>query len=156
MDHFPLVYDTKILSTECLEQINYTIGETTVLGNLYSNFIQNDELLDMPNKFQIADTVHDTSTSTDQLHEAAYDAFMMGAVFVALSKRIMIHNNYASGDGTAHAGVAGLNHLVSNDADVKELFGRNKVRVYYCLFCVCVLPASTHIVSFFHAFASST
>jgi poly(A)-specific ribonuclease len=134
VDYFPLVYDTKVLSTECLEQ--NSIGENTALGNLYSTLVENDDLFDSPNQFHFVDAVGDISTaSPDQLHEAAYDAFMTGAIFVSLSKRIVIQNDYGGGDGT-HADVAGLNHLLSNDADAKELFGRNKVQEKDLEYCI--------------------
>jgi len=114
-DTFPLLYDTKILATECSDQ--GMIGDNTILGNLYSKFVENDEAFVFERNFQVTNT---SATDPDQLHEASYDAFMTGAVFVALTGRI------------PGGRVASLYDMMSSpspyDSITKELFGRNKVR----------------------------
>jgi poly(A)-specific ribonuclease len=126
-DTFPLIYDTKILATECSEQS--AIGDNTILGALYSKFVENDDAFSFEQNFEITNA---SATDPDQLHEASYDAFMTGAVFVALTNRILGEEK-----------VANLVDMLSSQYNhvTRDLFGRNKVRSYLYLrvcFAVCL------------------
>ena len=127
-EYFPLIYDTKIMSTECLPQNDVGENNSTTLGNLYSKFVENDQVFFLLNHLQVVDAVGDDPSAADQIHEAAYDAYMTGAVFIALSKRIQIVHDVVP--QTTQGGVAGLHHLLASpDNEIeKELFGRNKVQ----------------------------
>jgi hypothetical protein len=111
-DTFPLLYDTKILSTECCDQA--MIGDNTVLGTLYSKFVENDENFVFSKNFRVANP---SASDPDQLHEASYDAFMTGAVFVALAKRL------PGAQGTSLYDLLSPQYNHVN----KNLLGRNKV-----------------------------
>jgi hypothetical protein len=137
---FPLVYDTKILATECSDQ--RIVGDNTVLGTLFDRFVINDLEFLMDRNFEV---VNASGSDPDQKHEASYDAFMTGAVFVALARRIQEEEGLLA---------ISLCDIFSSDYDVitKDLFGRNKVsntvvvHYVYCflfvdlshvLFCLC-------------------
>jgi poly(A)-specific ribonuclease len=112
---FPLVYDTKILATECSDQ--RTVGDNTVLGTLFDRFVMNDLEFLMDRNFEV---VNASGTDPDQKHEASYDAFMTGAVFVALARRIQEEEGLLA---------ISLCDIFSSDYNLitKDLFGRNKV-----------------------------
>jgi poly(A)-specific ribonuclease len=112
---FPLVYDTKILATECSDQ--RTVGDNTVLGTLFDRFVMNDLEFLMDRNFEV---VNASGSDPDQKHEASYDAFMTGAVFVALARRIQEEEGLLA---------ISLCDIFSSDYNLitKDLFGRNKV-----------------------------
>lgn len=112
-DTFPLVYDTKILATECSDQS--VIGHNTILGTLFTKFVDNDETFVPARHFSVANA---SLSNPDQMHEASYDAFMTGAVFVALTARIQ---------GPEGAPLSDVLSSSFYDHVTKYHFGRNKV-----------------------------
>ena len=50
-DTFPLIYDTKILATECSDQ--RIVGDNTVLGTLFDRFVKNDLEFLMDRNFEV-------------------------------------------------------------------------------------------------------
>jgi poly(A)-specific ribonuclease len=121
---FPLVYDTKILATECSDQ--RTVGDNTVLGTLFDRFVMNDLEFLMDRNFEV---VNASGTDPDQKHEASYDAFMTGAVFVALARRIQEEEGLLA---------ISLCDIFSSDYNLitKDLFGRNKLFLMLTLYTI--------------------
>lgn len=195
--HFPLVYDTKLMSTECCSSntlfhggavagaaampanihnnnvnnnineddgnmanpnnSNHTPASSTVLANLYNKVIVRPG---MGFKFQFAPDVTRSvyysepehyqphQEETEQLHQASYDAYMTGAVFVGLCQAIIQEREYVYDetlcDVLSEQQVGSLRFLLSPqpcrnerssialeevDDQIKWLFGRNKVSV---------------------------
>lgn len=74
--YFPIVYDTKVLATEhVLEWVNENSG----LAPLFGRCNENVELLA---------PAGGAEASQDQEHEAAYDAWMTGCVYIGISKKL--------------------------------------------------------------------
>lgn len=121
-DTFPLIYDTKILATECSNPSD--IGDTTILGTLYNKFVETDEDFVVDQHFQV---VNGSVTDPDQLHQASYDAYMTGALFVALARRILAPDMRRLG-GAINS--PSLVDMLSLNGDVaKRRLGRNRVRI---------------------------
>lgn len=77
--HFPLIYDTKILATECSPTYH---AENTGLGPLFERICITQNVA---NRVQVVVHEHDVP---DQEHEAAYDAYMTGVCFIGLCEDI--------------------------------------------------------------------
>ena len=84
--YFPIIYDTKILSTECSDAV--IRGGSTALGELYKSLFSS-EMNDLGLKVSIIMN----GESSEQAHEAAWDAYMTGCCFYALCKKILEPNN---------------------------------------------------------------
>ncbi|KAL7514124.1 hypothetical protein ACHAXN_012702 [Cyclotella atomus] len=81
-NYFPLVYDTKILATECSDAV--VRGGSTALGDLYQSMFSPEI-----NDLGLKKSTITNGSATEQAHEAAWDAFMTGCCFYALSKKIL-------------------------------------------------------------------
>jgi poly(A)-specific ribonuclease len=111
--YFPLLYDTKTLSTECYRQ-----EQNTELGNLYLKLVAED-----PNAVR---KFHVISDEGDQPHEASYDAFMTGAIFCRLLQLIGQDLPEFS-DGPNALPLASLD---------RTRFGRNKIHLMQTMYTV--------------------
>lgn len=112
--YFPIVYDTKVMATECLSLWS---NDSTTLGALFES-----RGAEQANVQRI---VRDIS---DQEHEAAYDAFMTGSVYICLCDEIKDGNP----DGLEpHVQFGNLTHLqntgISHDEQVRTVYARNKL-----------------------------
>jgi hypothetical protein len=124
-DYFPVVYDTKILSTEYSD--TGIRNESTALGDLYKKLCPNG----------LASLKHmnrdENEEEGGQAHEAAYDALMTGSIYLTLCTRIMA--SLPSEDPVVDEDEVGcLEHLLEegenkpqNEENARSLFGRNKV-----------------------------
>jgi len=137
-DYFPNVYDTKVLSSEHSD--SSIRNDSTVLGNLYNKVVVADEELDLSKLLTIADQSEQDGkvvAIADQLHEAAYDAYMTGAVYLALCKRIL--NRYGTLPTSWNGPQVGsLAHLSAplDDEKARQLFGRNKLFLMLTLYTI--------------------
>ncbi|GAX16658.1 poly(A)-specific ribonuclease [Fistulifera solaris] len=112
--YFPMVYDTKVMATECLSMWS---NDSTTLSGLFEN--RGEE---QANVVRIARDI------SDQAHEAAYDAYMTGTVYLCLCDEI----KDANPDGLKSESQFGiLTHLqdtgASHDNQVRTLYARNKL-----------------------------
>lgn len=93
-DYFPIVYDTKVLATECLcwdGDDNDQNAQASNLANLFQVVVRDPMLQDRPiiDEIQVVPAVGRSNGNVeDQEHEAAFDAYMTGAIFLGLCKRI--------------------------------------------------------------------
>ena len=144
--YFPVVYDTKVMATECSALWN---NDRTVLSYLYENVVRDDPaMLHSIDVVQVRGGLNDDDEEEEdgeveeepevpdgQEHEAAYDAFMTGSVFAGLSTHIKyLHRRFdgfqglphlvnATGNGTRSA--FGQNEL--SHESIRAAFGRNKL-----------------------------
>jgi hypothetical protein len=151
-EYFPNVYDTKILSTECSDG-TVRVGNTA-LGELYSrvcllesmNDHDSDEDNDAPIRYEVVGESTEDSND-DQMHEAAYDAFMTGAVFQELSRRIMRTMSYKNSLGAPSvpsAGYGSLDFLIDTSSSKSDgslcpsrrFFGRNRIYLMQTLYTI--------------------
>lgn len=147
---FPLVYDTKILATECTDPA--VIGDSTILGTLYTKFVEQDDILDR--NFQVVNA-SSGGLHVDRAHEASYDAFMTGALFVALARRILANQNKSL------VSLHDMLFLPEYEPFTREFFGRNKVNeCERCCLCsvafTCVDRATFCHTSFSSSISSSS
>jgi len=139
-DTFPQVYDTKILSSECSDAS--IRNDSTVLSGLYEKVVAQDDENNMSKVLHFVDQNSqngdsDGGSTTDQIHEAAYDAYMTGAVYVSLCKRIL--NRYRKlPAGWGGPQVGSLAHLSAqkDDKSTWKLFGRNKIYLMMTLYTI--------------------
>jgi hypothetical protein len=129
-DHFPVIYDTKVLATECpCWDANDAIGShnshTSSLSNLFQIVVCNPSQpvggLTLLDEIKVAPCagLQPNGLAEDQEHEAAFDAYMTGAIFLGLCKRIQ--------QNTAHS-VNFLNVISNMDSlAARRLYARNKV-----------------------------
>jgi hypothetical protein len=112
--YFPMVYDTKVMATECLSLWS---NDSTTLNALFES--RGEE------QANVARIARDVS---DQEHEAAYDAYMTGTVYLCLCDEI----KDANPDGLKAESQFGiLTHIqdtgVSHDDQVRTVYARNKL-----------------------------
>jgi len=122
--YFPIVYDTKIVTTECSALWGYDMSN---LSNIYQRVVRDGSGLE--SKFHVLScNENDESAAEDQEHEAAYDAFMTGAVYVGLCNQIKVHQTDTPNDESIE-GFGSLVHLAAdeNDQEVRLTYGRNKL-----------------------------
>jgi len=135
-DYFPQLYDTKILSSECSGAS--IRNDSTVLSGLYEKVVIQDEENNMSKVLHFVDQPSENSGSAaDQIHEAAYDAYMTGAVYVSLCKRIL--NGYSKfPESWGGPQVGSLAHLSAPNDDkiTRALFGRNKIYLMLTLYTI--------------------
>jgi poly(A)-specific ribonuclease len=82
--YFPVVYDTKVVATECSTPWK---NDNTNLSNLFQKAVTENHALQ--NKIAVVAAIGNNDPSNqDQEHEAAYDAFMTGAIYIGLCKHI--------------------------------------------------------------------
>jgi hypothetical protein len=123
--YFPMIYDTKFMVTECSIP-SLGNGSSTALEDLYIKVVceQDDNgLVELDG--------HPTGNN-GEAHDAAYDAFMTGAVYAALCRHITHHDNFSCdplSSPATYRRIGSLSHLLCDRQDelVRELFGRNKV-----------------------------
>lgn len=133
--YFPIVYDTKFLSSECMPPNN--VIEPTHLENLFIKIVR--DVPEMNNRILLA--ADQPIGNDEQTHEAAYDAYMTGAVYVGICRYINDWKHYRGSDDqnlltNMGGGVGTLTHILvaENDNQVKSLFGRNMVRFLFKTF----------------------
>ena len=141
--YFPVIYDTKILSEECTPASLW--DGPTYLENLFNRIVQENE------EMAIAiDLVPDNTTSNglgnlarneEQKHEAAYDAYMTGAVYVGLCHLISSHARYLNESldpPDLDASVGSLVHLLldENNKYVTTLFGCNRLYLMQSIYVI--------------------
>ena len=113
-EYFPLIYDTKIMSTECSDSV--VRGGSTALSELYQSVFSSEM-----NDLGLRKSTITNGESNEQAHEAAWDAYMTGCVFYALSRKILdpIKESRLDLDrilehepvGSLHRGSLGLNKV---------------------------------------------
>ena len=131
--YFPNIYDTKVLASECTSQFN---NDATTLSQLFQKSTENGFLdrLRVVEAFRGNNVSLDDSGSgnntTDQEHEAAFDAFMTGCVYIRLCNHIKeTHDASLLLPGDV---VGSLTHLDDrngeyDDDQVQTLYGRNRL-----------------------------
>jgi hypothetical protein len=131
--YFPLIYDTKILSTECSD--TDVCGGSTALGELYQTLFspQTNEL--GLKKATVLN--HDDGASEGQAHEASWDAYMTGNVFFNLCKRIL----EPIGKACSHGNVSLYQILESDHTEniycvCRGLLGINKIYMHFSLYTI--------------------
>lgn len=112
--YFPMVYDTKVMATECLSLWS---NDSTTLAALFAS-----------RGAQQANVKRHERDGSDQEHEAAYDAFMTGSIYVCLCNEI--RGNIPDGL-EPHEQFGKLTHLQntgeSHDEQVRTAYARNKL-----------------------------
>jgi len=100
---FPVIYDTKVMASECSPS-NHTFNST--LGNLY------DRNAHLTNRMEVV-SIGGANVPMDQEHEAAYDAYMTGVCFIGMANELMGPEFFSTS---------------SHEADIyRNLLGRNKL-----------------------------
>lgn len=130
--YFPIIYDTKIISTECTTIWN---NEQSNLANLFQKVVheyKGGQLLSQlhvvepePEDGEVVDSAAD-----DQEHEAAYDAYVTGAIYIGLCQHIK--EKFQESDSSSSASemeqVGHLPHLLNSAINgVRSRYGRNKL-----------------------------
>ena len=134
--YFPTIYDTKYLSTECTPASLW--NESTHLEGLFTKVIREND--DISSLVELVPDVVGSSGfayllgNEGQAHDAAFDAFMTGAVYVGICHIIALNQQVLLGADTPDAtsgGVGSLKHLLCDEDEkgVKSVFGRNQVRL---------------------------
>jgi len=132
--YFPYVYDTKILSTECSDAV--VRGGNTALGELYQSVFSPEM-----NDLELKKATIMNGDSSEQAHEAAWDAYMTGCVYYALCKKILEPNNdsrLALSRILEHESVGSLH---------RNTLGLNKIYMHMSLYTI-DLESSPGIVGF--------
>lgn len=132
--HFPVVYDTKIVATECATPWN---NDVTTLSSLYQKVVKGSLERTIT---VVSDTTSNDPAHQDQEHEAAYDAYMTGGIFIGLCKFIQDNSipSELKDELSSKAISAGLGELVhlgahEDNEDIRTCFGRNKL-YQMCMF----------------------
>lgn len=123
--YFPRIVDTKILAGEYSDSI--IKGGKSDLGSLFNVITSEREMSWITFK---APTISN-GESSQQAHEAAYDAYMTGCVFNGLCDRILYQENGLSGSLTLDK----LLHDSTDDA-VRRLVGLNKLYMHVSLYTI--------------------
>eukprot|EP00804_Cyclotella_cryptica_P010761 CCRYP_005535-RB/>CCRYP_005535-RB protein AED:0.12 eAED:0.12 QI:118/1/1/1/0.5/0.33/3/4044/772 len=126
--YFPLVYDTKILSTECSDAD--VKGGSTALGDLYRSLFSpesNDPVLKVSTIMNQNDR-----ESNGQAHEAAWDAYMTGCVFYGLCKKIL----EPSGTRNEEMSIEKILQKESLGNVRRDLLGLNKIYFHFSLYTI--------------------
>jgi poly(A)-specific ribonuclease len=127
--HFPIVYDTKVVATECSTPWN---NEMTNLSNLFQKIVRGA----LESKIAVVTDNSNDPASQDQEHEAAYDAYMTGAIYIGLCKYIKdnhisteLKSKLSSTSSSIKSNVGEMAHLSidDDDAEIRTRFGRNKL-----------------------------
>lgn len=152
-DYFPIIYDTKVLATECAD-CRFR-SKNSSLAELYQRHVMglqntNDHDNDMPMRFDYprVEIMNDLTTSTSR--DAGDDAFMTGAVFQCISRPMINHIAIDEfdpfDDRTAlyiemvEQKIDGVGSLLfldekySTKIDSDSYFGMNKVSVVFMTF----------------------
>lgn len=83
--HFPIIYDTKVLATESLFVSESRDSRRTSVAELFESLV----LQPIDSEEPLVNNIHvHTMDKGDQQHEAAYDAFMTGAIFASMLEKI--------------------------------------------------------------------
>lgn len=117
--YFPTIYDTKVLSTECSTIWN---NESSNLSNLFQRII-----VENGNNLQERILVIQADHSVQE-HEASFDAYMTGCVYVRLCNHI--RETYETADLTENDPLFGnLIHLSAKakESEARKLYARNKL-----------------------------
>lgn len=123
--YFPVIYDTKVLATEHSTSWN---NEQTNLSNLYQLVVTENRALS--NGINIVKW--DGEGDSLQEHEAAYDAFMTGSIYIGLLQHIA--RDHLQREIEPKPFVGDLVFLLEDsdssldlDCDQRNFFGRNKI-----------------------------
>lgn len=136
--YFPMIYDTKLLVTECVTWND----SATHLENLYVKVIrENEELGGLVELAAERDDHGLLFANTDTAHCADHDAFMTGCVYVGFCHLIAANERFQrtiEQSPSPHRRVGSLTHLLhdSQDKQVKSLFGRNKLYLMQSIYTI--------------------
>lgn len=121
--YFPLIYDTKILATECSDSV--VRGGSTALGELYQSVFSSEM-----NDLGLKKSPIVNGENTEQAHEAAWDAYMTGCCYYALSRKILDYNGDSrlTLDRVLEHEPVGSLHRVS--------LGLNKIYMHFSLYTI--------------------
>jgi poly(A)-specific ribonuclease len=144
-NYFPVIYDTKLLSTECTPASLW--NNFTTLENLFQKVISENP--DMANAIDLVSDLDEINEfgnlagNEEQMHEAAYDAYMTGAVYTGLCRLITSRAHYFHDTPSGPPDVGGtqvgsLFHLVldENDEYVTTVFGCNKLYLMQSVYII--------------------
>lgn len=119
--YFPIIYDTKAVTTEYSTWSN----ENSALAALFEKVVrQNNGLED---RIEVVADAGRGDATDDQEHEAAYDAYMTGAIYIGLCEQI---KSTLQDETVALDGVGNMTHLtIDNEGteNTRLLYGRNKL-----------------------------
>lgn len=123
LGYFPLIYDTKIMSTECSDSI--IRGGNTALGELYNSVFSSEM-----NDLGLIKSPITNGDTNEQAHEASWDAYMTGCCFYALSRKILEPNRDTR---------LGLNRVLEHDpvgSLHRDTLGLNRVYMHMSLYTI--------------------
>ena len=116
--HFPVVYDTKIMATDYCSEDNQS--SRTRLDDIYLKAVANH-----PHWKNRIFNLNGQSQQDEQSHDAAYDAYMTGVAFCALSYSIQDQCKVPTVD--ARSKFALWDNSTDEFSFSKSLYGRNKL-----------------------------
>ena len=129
--YFPLVYDTKLLVTECAPAV--WNDSSTHLEHLFVKVIrENDEMGGLVELVPERNDRGQFFGGTDSAHCASHDAFMTGCVYAGFCHYIATHEHLQRSMErlpAPHRRVGSLTHLLPDASQerYKAMFGLNKV-----------------------------
>jgi len=122
--YFPVVYDTKVMASECSASWN---NEPTILATLFEKIVSQNHAVSSSIKM-VSDEEEDGEVVEDvgQEHQADYDAYMTGSVFIGISQHIRnLHPLLDVADEYPH--LMGHEDDPPPDDTIRTLFGRGKL-----------------------------
>ena len=116
--HFPVIYDTKIMATDYCSEDNYS--SRTRLDDIYHKAVANH-----PHWKNRNFVLNGESQQDEQSHDAAYDAYMTGVAFCALSYSIQDQCIIPSVESSSKFAL--WDDSTDEFTFWKSLYGRNKL-----------------------------
>ena len=128
--YFPIIYDTKFLSTECTPSSLW--NESTQLEALFNKLIRdrNERIVEVVSETAGLNGFSYLLGDEGQAHDAGYDAFMTGAVYIRVCQIIQSNQELLHGPSNMEVvsdGVGSLSHLLCDEKNTKSIFGCNRV-----------------------------
>lgn len=116
--HFPVIYDTKIMATDYCSENNQS--SRTRLDDIYLKAVASH-----PHWKERVFSLKGQAQQDEQSHDAAYDAYMTGVAFCALSYAIQDQCKIPSLESTSKFAL--WDNSTDNFSFSKSLYGRNKL-----------------------------
>ena len=119
-EHFPIIYDTKILATEYSLEFQNDNSRLDPLFERVKGVLEQQVRVIVPE-------VEDGEVIASESHHADYDAYMTGVCFIAICLTINRATDLYGSGVESHNEVGSLLHLLepADDLQVRKTFGRN-------------------------------